>query len=79
MGRYRLQPGVIFTVTREGDRLFAQLTGQPALEVFPETERNYFYKVVDAQITFVAEGDERATSLVLHQAGRDMPAERINE
>jgi CubicO group peptidase (beta-lactamase class C family) len=77
VGEYALQPTVKFTVTREGDRLFVQLTGQPRIEVFAETERNYFYKVVDAQITFVAEDNAPATALVLHQGGRDMRAERI--
>ena len=77
VGNYELQPALTISVTREGDRLFVQLTGQPRLEVFAETERDYFYKVVDAQIMFVAEGDEPATALILHQNGRDMRAPRI--
>jgi hypothetical protein len=77
VGRYQLQPGVTFTVTREDDRLFVQLTGQPRVEVFAETEREYFYKIVDAQITFEANDREQATALILHQNGRDMRAERI--
>ena len=27
---------------REGDRLFAQLTGQPKLEIFPKSEAEFF-------------------------------------
>jgi CubicO group peptidase (beta-lactamase class C family) len=77
VGEYELQPGVKFSVTREGDRLLVQLSGQPRIEVFSETEREYFYKVVDAQITFVAEGSAPATALILHQNGRDVRAERI--
>jgi hypothetical protein len=77
VGEYALQPTMKFTVTREGDRLFAQLTGQPRIEIFPEAERDFFYKVVDAQITFVAERNAPATALILHQGGRDMRAERI--
>lgn len=77
VGEYELQPGVTFRITREGGRLLAHLTGQPALEIFPETEQDFFYKVVDAQITFVAGGDGRATALILHQNGRDTRAERV--
>jgi CubicO group peptidase (beta-lactamase class C family) len=76
-GKYQLAPNFILTVTREGDRLFAQATGQPKFELFAEGEKEYFLKAVDAQITFVADADEAASQLVLHQAGKDMPAKRV--
>ena len=53
-----------------------QATGQPNFEIFPEGDRDYFLKVVDAQITFVTDGQGRATELVLHQGGRDQHAKR---
>lgn len=34
-------------------------------------------KVVDAQLSFHAEGSARAERLVLHQNGRDMPGKRV--
>lgn len=76
-GRYELAPTFVLTVTRAGDRLFVQATGQPKFQVFPMGEREFFYKVVEARITFVAGESGRATSLVLHQNGADMPAKRI--
>jgi D-alanyl-D-alanine-carboxypeptidase/D-alanyl-D-alanine-endopeptidase len=76
-GRYQLAPNFILTITREGDHLFAQATGQPKFELFAEREKEYFLKVVDAQISFEVEGAGAATQLVLHQNGRDMPAKRI--
>jgi CubicO group peptidase (beta-lactamase class C family) len=78
VGEYRLQPGATFTVTREGEGLFVQLTGQPRLQIFAEAEREFFYKVVDAQITFVAQGDAPATALILHQNGQNLRAERTD-
>ena len=45
VGRYRFAPAVFLTVTRDGNRLFVQLTGQPAFEVFAESEKDYFLKV----------------------------------
>ena len=77
VGRYQLTPDLVLTVTREGDHLFVQATRQPKFEVFPETERDYFLKVVDAQITFVTDSTSRATELVLHQGGRDQHAKRV--
>ncbi len=76
-GRYELAPSFIMTVTREGDQLYAQLTDQPVAQIFAESPREFFYKVVDAQVTFVVDESGQATSLVLHQSGRDMPAKRI--
>jgi hypothetical protein len=79
VGRYRLAPNFILTVTREGNRLFAQATGQGKAEIFPEGELDYFYKVVDAQITFEPDERGRAVRLILHQHSRDVPAPRIEE
>jgi CubicO group peptidase (beta-lactamase class C family) len=77
VGRYQMTPDFVITVTREGDHLFVQATGQPKFEVFAETEHDYFLKVVDAQITFVTDGASRATELILHQGGRDQHAKRV--
>ena len=52
VGRYEIAPNVIVTVTREGKHLFAQATGQPIAELFPESDRDYFMKVADIECTF---------------------------
>jgi CubicO group peptidase (beta-lactamase class C family) len=78
-GRYELAPNFIMTVTREGDHLMTQATGQPKIEIFPEGNRDYFVKVVDAQITFVTDSSGRATELILHQGGADHHAKRIGD
>lgn len=76
-GVYELMPGFELTITREGDQIFGQATGQPRAELFPESESKFFLKIVDAQIEFVRGPDGRAESLVLHQGGRDMAAKRV--
>jgi CubicO group peptidase (beta-lactamase class C family) len=78
-GRYQLTPTMIFTITLEGNQIFAQLTGQPKFEIFAESERDFFYKVVDAQITFESDGKEPATALILHQGGQNPRATRIGD
>lgn len=77
VGRYQLAPAAIFTVTRDDAHVFVQLTGQPRFEMFPESAKDFFLKVVDAQITFETGGDGKATALVLHQMGVDQRAKRI--
>ena len=76
VGDYELAPGFVLTVTREGDRLMTQATGQQKVEVFPSSETEFFLKVVDAQITFVRGPEGKVDQLVLHQGGRDMPAKK---
>lgn len=78
VGSYRLTPGFELTIFREGDRLFAQATGQDRLEIVPEAEHRFFTKLIDAQISFTLSG-ARAESLTLHQGGRDMPAPRVEK
>jgi len=79
VGRYQLARTFIITVTRDGDHLYAQATDQPRFEIFAEDERNFFYKAVDAQITFVVDPNGRAISLVLHQNGSNARGNRIED
>jgi Domain of unknown function (DUF3471) len=78
VGQYELAPGSIMSIRRDDDKLRAQLTGQPYFEVFPESETNFFYKVVDAQLTFVRDASGKVTELVLHQNG-DKTARKISD
>ena len=64
-------------ITRAGDHLFEQASNQPKFEIFPESDKDYFLKVVDAQITFVTDAQGRATELILHQGGADQHARRV--
>jgi len=77
VGRYQFAPGVTLTISREGDALFAQLTGQEKFPIFPEGAKEYFFKVVDAQVTFETDAQGRATALILHQNGVEQQAKRM--
>jgi len=76
-GKYQLAPTFAITVTREGEKLMTQATGQGKVEVFPESETKFFLRVADAQITFVKDASGKVTHLILHQGGRDQRAERV--
>jgi hypothetical protein len=57
--------------------MFAQLTGQPSIEIFASSEQQFFYKAVNAQLTFET-SDERVLAVVLHQNGVDQRARRLD-
>ena len=78
VGRYELARDFILTIRRDGDRAFAQATGQPEAEIYAESDLEFFLKVVDAQLTFTVARDGRVSGLVLHQGGRDIKARRID-
>jgi len=75
-GQYQFNFGVLDVVSK-GDRLEAQLTGQPAFPIFASGKDKFFYKVVDAQLDFERDGGGQVVAVVLHQNGRDMRAPRI--
>ncbi len=77
VGTYELTSNFRVAITREGDRLFVQATGQSKLEMFPESHCHYFLKFVDAQISFVTDNGGRAVELILHQNGRDRHGKRV--
>jgi len=78
VGRYDYGGGqAILTVTREGDRLFAQLTGQPRFEIFPASENEFYWKVVAAKLTFVKDATGKVTGGVHEQGGRRLEVPKI--
>jgi hypothetical protein len=56
-----------------------QGSSQPRAAVYPKSSAEFFYKAVDAQITFETDAQGQATALVLHQGGRDQHGQRISE
>ncbi len=78
VGKYDYGQGkAILAVTREGDRLFAQLTGQPKLEIFPKSPSEFFWKDVRAEVTFVRDASGKVTKAIHTQAGNRLEAPKI--
>jgi hypothetical protein len=78
VGRYDYGVGVM-TVTKEGRHLYAQLAGQPRIEIFPKSDTEFFWKVVDAQVTFVKDDQGKVTKAVHHQSGQTINAPRLED
>lgn len=74
VGEYPLAPTFVLAVRREGARLFAQATGQPALELFADSPTTFFLRAVDARVEFQTDAAGAVTGLVLVQNGVRQPA-----
>jgi serine-type D-Ala-D-Ala carboxypeptidase/endopeptidase len=70
-GRYRVNPGLVITVTLEEGRLHAQATGQGKIRLYAESPDRFFARDVEIQIEFGGNG------LVLRGSGGAVTAERV--
>jgi CubicO group peptidase (beta-lactamase class C family) len=77
-GRYDYK-GAIMTVTAEKDHLYAQLTGQPKLEIHPSAPDAFFWKVTDAQVVFLRDEKGAVTAARHTQGGNTFKAPRVTE
>lgn len=77
VGKYELNPSFHIVITTEGNRLFAEATGQPKVEVFGEEKDLFFLKVVPAKLAFTRNATDAVTSITLHQNGQKMKGEKI--
>jgi CubicO group peptidase (beta-lactamase class C family) len=74
VGRYQLAPNFVLALSRDGDRYYAQATGQPRLEIFPHSETVFFARDIEAEVRF--DGAD-SSYLVLHQNGQQIKARRL--
>jgi hypothetical protein len=79
VGSYKFGGSGAMIVTRQGTQLKLQAPGEPAVEIYPESETAFFYKIVDAQVDFVGPPGANATSLVFHQGGADISMQRVDD
>lgn len=75
-GEYPLTPQFVLTVTEAAGALFVQATGQGRAPVFASAKDEFFYKIVNARISFQRDATGKVDGLILHQNGRDMPAKK---
>lgn len=77
VGKYQLRPQLIMAITREGSQLYAQVTNQPKVAIYPSAPHKFFLKVADMQISFIKDTKGKVTQLIMHQQGRKIPAKKV--
>ena len=77
VGDYEIAPGFILSVTREGDKLMGQATGQGKAELEPVSETEFAVSFAGANVTFEKDASGKVTGLVLAQSGRKINAKKI--
>ena len=78
VGEYELLATMSVFVTLESGALFARVTGQGTLPIFAESETEFFYRAVDAQISFTKNDSGVVTGMIFHQNGANQPARKVS-
>lgn len=76
-GQYLLKTDFVITVRLADAGLVAQATGQSEAPIFASAKDEFFYKVVEARISFIRKPNGEIAGLILTQSGRAILAERI--
>ncbi len=76
-GDYELAPNFIITISKEGSKLMGQATGQPKVELIPQSNIRFHIAAVNADIEFTIDTAGKATGLTLFQGGQKLPAKRV--
>lgn len=76
VGTWRLTPDMHIAISRRGEQLFAAVTGQGALPIFPRTPLEFFWRAVNAEVVFVEEGG-RISRAIFTQNGNSTPLTKI--
>ncbi len=79
VGKYELMPGFVLTVTREGNQLNVQATGQGMFPVFPKSDNVFYYKIVAAQLTFNKNEKGEVESVTLNQNGQQITGKKLED
>ncbi len=77
VGEYEVGPNFVMRVYREGDKFMTQATGQPAFEIFPESETVFSPRAFPAKLTFIKDADGKVNALRIDQGGRVTNGKRI--
>ena len=64
LGTYRLGPGWLLTITREGDQLMAQATHEEKFRMTPVSDTNFFVEAYRAPVAFVRQSSGAVTNLL---------------
>lgn len=73
VGKYKMNDWFSFDVTIQGGKLFIQGTGQPKLEMWPESTTRFTF-VVDVDVEFVRDSNGKVTGMNVLQDGKTTPA-----
>lgn len=77
VGDYELNPTFVLSISKEGDKLFAQRVGQPKMDVEAVSETQFSIPQVNASLAFERDSAGKVTGLLLTQGTRTLQGKKI--
>ena len=77
VGQYQVATGMVITVTIEDGRLMRQVGAQPKVELFAESETEFFVKGIESRITFLTDAQGRVTGYLSRRGRAELRATKI--
>jgi len=75
-GNYQITPNIFLEITRKGDRLYAQFTGEPKFRIYPRSEKTFEYAQGHRTLTFDTERGGTADSITVIENFKSIEATR---
>lgn len=77
VGEYEFGPNRVITITKEGNKLFAQRTGAPRNEMFAESETKFFLEIADVKFVFLKNEAGKVSGMILFANGQEMKGNKV--
>lgn len=74
-GKYEIKPGMMLTISREGDTLMAELAGEPKVSLGAKSKTTFLAESVRAELTF-HDNDGNVEVVVTNHDGEKARAKR---
>lgn len=78
-GIYEHIEGYNIVILESEGQLYAQLPGQVKAEIYPKSQTEFFYKVIDAKITFKTDDNGKIIGLVFEQGNTILETTRVGD
>jgi outer membrane protein assembly factor BamB len=76
VGEYEVSPGLVIAITREGDHIMAQATGQTRIQLSAQSETEFYFNQAGLDIKFLKDEKAEVTGLKLAQGGQTFTAKK---
>ena len=80
VGQYAFaeNPDLVFSVFREGENYFIQVSSQGRIQIYPASTSKFFAKILDGDATFVRDASGKVVALVWRQGDRSARAQKTS-
>jgi hypothetical protein len=76
-GQYELQPGMIVTLSSEGNVLYAEAPELPKTAMTPLSDTEFLVKAVQAKVSFQKDENGKVTGMLVTMQGQNITARRL--